>query len=887
MSSGPAAPPVDPLNALEHAPSGFALLDRDYVVVYENAMACRILGLAREVPRGRVLWDLLPTGRQTRFAPAIERAMRERTSVEYTAKAVRLPRWIRMVAIPSGDGLAIYFDDVTDREEATSALRLREERLQLVFEASGVGMWDVDLLTGNAWASQRLREIYGLPQDVALRAEDLRTPFPDDQLAVVQQAIDRAGDQRWRAVAHTKRDANGAVRWIRFSGRTILGEDGTRLRSTGTARDITDERERDEQLRRNARELARAQRMARIGTWSWDLATGAVRWSAETYHIFEFPPETQPSIDALNALYDEEANRCWREAVERSMRDGQPYEIELQTTLPSGRPLWVWALGETAFDDQGRPIEMFGTVQDITQQRVQELALAESEERFRTLADAAPLGIVLTDATGTPTYVNPQLCALFELSPSTFATRWIERVHADDIDRVLAAADEAFTMRGPVRIEYALDLPSGVRHVRLIGRPVPTLDGSFVGQVATIEDITEEVRLAAERARLQQQDLQAQKLESLGLLAGGIAHDFNNLLVGVLTNASLAQLDIPPNHAAREAVEDIERAAQPAADLTRQLLAYAGKGRIVVESLDVSGIVREMAQLLRSAIGRSVSLRLELPDGLPFVHGDATQVRQIVMNLITNGSDAMVDSGGTLRLSSRYETAPDPAAFDAVFGAPLDGSPRVALEVSDEGHGMTPEVMRRIFDPFFTTKFTGRGLGLSAVVGVLKQHDASIGVCSSPGRGTTFTVLFPPAKDLRRVTPTSVPRLELPAGGTVLVVDDDDGVRHVARSLLQRRGFTVVLASDGREGVARFRAIGTELRAVLLDLTMPVLSGAEALATMRAERPDVPVLLMSGYSEHELQATFTGQVAGFLQKPFRAQDLYSALASFLGTKAEP
>jgi two-component system, cell cycle sensor histidine kinase and response regulator CckA len=876
---------ADPFGVLEYAPEGFVLVDREFRVRYENEAGCRMLGLDRATVRGRSIWALVPALEHSAFGDFARRAMSEQRVLTITAPAATVPRSFSVKAYPTQDGLAIYFDDVTERETALRALRESEERLQLVVKAARVGIWDADLRTGEVFATDELRAIYGLAGHVVDLDTFRGVLDPADAPAVAAAVTDAlARGAPWRARARIRRADTGAQRQVELHGSTQCDAAGVPVRSTGTARDITDDLARDDALLRTEGDLRRAQRMARIGTWHWDVRQNQVRWSSEIWTIFEFPLETTPSVEALNALYAPAELAAWQSAVGRTMTTGAPFEIELRTTLPSGRVLDVWSLGEVVRDDAGHPLEMFGTVQDITDARAQAQALSESERRFRTLSEFAPMGIVLGEPDGTAAYVNPYVQQLFEMSAAEFGRGgWLARVHPDDRERVSAGFSDLLRDYRPSFVEHRLVCSDGVRYIRATSQPIVGPGGERRGHVGIIEDITPTIEAELERRRTESREAETQKLESLGLLAGGIAHDFNNLLVGVLTNASLALLDLPDGHQARDAINDIERAAQRAADLTRQLLAYAGKGRYTMAPVDVSELVREMAQLLRSAIARKVSLRLELADGLPAALGDPTQFRQVVMNLITNASDSMVERGGALTVRTSLVHHAVPGEDELAFGADLDAEPRICVEVRDEGHGMTTDVLRRIFDPFFTTKFTGRGLGLSATIGILRQHGGTITVRSVPDAGTVFRLWFVPQAGPVPSAPPPAPAPELPVGGTILVVDDDEGVRSVARALLVRRGFTVVLAEDGREGLERFRAADDSLRAVLLDLTMPVLSGAEALAAMRAERPDVPVLLMSGYTEHELQQTFAGRATGFLQKPFKAQDLYAAIASILAS----
>jgi PAS domain S-box-containing protein len=372
-----------------------------------------------------------------------------------------------------------------------------------------------------------------------------------------------------------------------------------------------------------------------------------------------------------------------------------------------------------------------------------------------------------------------------------------------------------------------------------------------------------------ERRRIDEQLRHTQKLESLGVLAGGVAHDFNNLLTGILGNASLALDTTAPTHPNRILLEEVNRAAERAADLTRQLLAYAGKGRFVLRALDLSGLVREISGLVQTSIPKAVQVRLQLADDLPSVEADPGQLQQVIMNLVINGAEAIGPGGGTVLVRTGAQ------AVDAQYIATVAGhndalnpGQYVMLEVHDTGVGMTPDVLARIFDPFFTTKFTGRGLGLSAVQGIVRSHRGALKVYTTPGQGTTFKVLLP-ACGAPATEPPAAADGDLAGYGAVLIVDDEEIVTQTAKHTLERYGYAIVTASNGQEALDLFRRDPDGFRLVLLDLTMPVMSGEETLREMQMVRPSTRVLLTSGYNEVEAVQRFAGKgLAGFIQKPY-------------------
>jgi signal transduction histidine kinase len=413
--------------------------------------------------------------------------------------------------------------------------------------------------------------------------------------------------------------------------------------------------------------------------------------------------------------------------------------------------------------------------------------------------------------------------------------------------------------------------------------PLRDLEGEVKGLMGAALEITERKQSEEERRRLEAQMQHAQKLESLGLLAGGIAHDFNNLLMGVMGNAGLALMQLGSESPARPWVEHIQTAAQRLAELTNQLLAYSGKGKFVARRVDLNGLVGEMGDLLHTVVSKNASMSHRLAEEPLVIEADPTQLRQVVMNLITNASEALGEAQGLITVSTGRMTADSAYLESTLLGGEAAPGGYAFLEVSDTGCGMDPETRERIFEPFFTTKFTGRGMGLGAVLGIVRGHHGALQVYSEPGRGTTMKVLLPlseqPAEDAGE--PRAAEGL-IPGGLTVLVVDDEEMVRELTRTSLEHYGLRVVTAADGQEGVEVFAERAGEIDLVLLDMTMPRLGGEEAFRELRRIKPGVPVILSSGYNEQEATARFAGKgLAGFIQKPYRPSELIEHIRAVL------
>jgi signal transduction histidine kinase len=401
---------------------------------------------------------------------------------------------------------------------------------------------------------------------------------------------------------------------------------------------------------------------------------------------------------------------------------------------------------------------------------------------------------------------------------------------------------------------------------------------------STVEMALYRHRMEQDRLAMETKIQQAQKLESLGVLAGGIAHDFNNLLMGIMGHTGLALMEPNLEPILRRRLHQIEMAATRAADLTNQLLAYSGRGTFQVEPLSLSRLVDEMEGLLETIISKKATLEHHYAPDLPPIEADATQIRQVIMNLITNASDALGDQPGRIIITTgTMATSP---LTPCRAGAPPEGE-AVFLEVTDTGSGMDADTLARVFDPFFTTKFTGRGLGLAAALGIMRGHLGAVQVESQPGQGTTFRLLFPRSeRALPPAEAAEAPDPDYRSHGDILVVDDEETIRSLAHSALEPCGFTIRTAVHGLEGLQIYRAHPTAIRLVVLDLTMPVMNGEEMLTELRRSPgpgASVPVLISSGYSTAEVAANLQRHgTLSFLHKPYRPQDLVQKVRTCLG-----
>ncbi|MFP4052285.1 MAG: MASE3 domain-containing protein [Phycisphaerae bacterium] len=405
-------------------------------------------------------------------------------------------------------------------------------------------------------------------------------------------------------------------------------------------------------------------------------------------------------------------------------------------------------------------------------------------------------------------------------------------------------------------------------------------DGTPVQLLGVARNITQRRQAEEQNLQLERQVQHAQKLESLGVLAGGIAHDFNNILTGVLGHAEVLLVTLPDGSPFRNSADNIRRSALRAADLTRQMLAYSGRAQFVQQALDLNQMVRDMLELLEWSIDKHARLTLAMGRSLPSFQGDASQISQIILNLVTNASEAIGAAGGSIVVTTRVQRLDDPFGCDWYGDAPEPGE-YLCLEVRDNGCGMDAETKMRLFEPFYTTKFTGRGLGLAAVQGIVRGHGGAVELESEEGVGSTFRVYLPTKAERVASSEPAAPRRSRQATrGTVLVIDDEKVVRDLVRNVLQRGGLTVVEAESAEDGIALLRSRLGEVDALLLDMTLPGMNGAEALNEIRAFAGDIPVVITSGYSQEEVTAAFgTLGICGFLPKPLSIDQLTETLSS--------
>ncbi|MEA3332759.1 MAG: PAS domain-containing protein [Pseudomonadota bacterium] len=504
--------------------------------------------------------------------------------------------------------------------------------------------------------------------------------------------------------------------------------------------------------------------------------------------------------------------------------------------------------------------------------------LIESRERLAFAVDGTGLGLWEWNVETNELILNDNWLTMLGYEPTEFAytyENWVKLVHPQDLPAVLGLIEAHLKGESPIyEAEFRMKSKDGTwRWILARGRLLQHAeDGLAKRFIGTHLDNTERKAVEEERLQFEAKMQHTQKLESLGVLAGGIAHDFNNILTAILGNADLALMEISSVSPAVPRIEAINNAALRAAGLAQQMLAYSGRGKFVSEEIKINELVEEMGHLLAVALSKKVVLRYHLANSLPLIDADAAQIRQVVMNLITNAAEAIGERSGVVTVTTGLIDCSEPYLGEAFAYDDLEAGMYVFVEIADTGCGMDEETKNKLFDPFFTTKFTGRGLGMAAVLGIIRGHKGAIKVYSEEGKGSTFKVLIPALE--RPAIEINHHLKEVDNGwlgsGTILLVDDEETIRALGKEMLKLLGFAVLTAADGRQALGVFKANKSDIVAVVLDLTMPHMDGVETYRELRQIDKDVRVIVASGYSESDISEQFAGKgLAGVIQKPFQ------------------
>jgi PAS domain S-box-containing protein len=601
--------------------------------------------------------------------------------------------------------------------------------------------------------------------------------------------------------------------------------------------------------------------------------------------------DRQEMLNSLDRVILPESLPGIKGVIKAIARGDEYFEGECQYRALDGRHYFTMNQAWIPGPDRPADLLVFATI-DITELKRAQLDLTGSEERYRLLVETAHDVIIRHDLSGKVTFVNRAGLELAGLKEEEFIGRnAMDLIPTELQEETLARKNKRSRGEGGVFLYETIFLNA---HGRQVPMEVSStlIPGSAMGggepQVLLVaRDISERKQVELEQRELEARLRDAQKLESLGVLAGGIAHEFNNLLVSIMGNAELVLGDLQEGSANRNSLDSVLEAAGRAADLCRQMQAYAGHGQISVQPANLSRLILDIQSLLQVSVSKRSNLHFELADDLPHVLIDETQIRQVIMNLVTNAAESFGDEGGEIMVLTGVAEFEAAHLKKLVNGSRLIPGHYVWCEVRDSGCGMETEVADRIFDPFFTTKFAGRGLGMSAALGIIKGHDGGFMMETGPASGSTISFLLPVHQAAMTLPPRGrrrspkAPRVDL-TGKLILVVDDDPRVRAVGESFLRRLGCKVLSAADGFEAIRIFGERHRDIDAVLLDFTMAGMAGMSAYRRLRVIRSDIPVILSSGYDSQEVEEKTEGfDIAGFVAKPYSLKMMREVLVDVL------
>ncbi len=746
------------------------------------------------------------------------------------------------------------------------------------------------------YASEGIREIYRVaPGDVVAEAAPVFAILHPDDVPGVVESINRSAEtlETWRH-EYRVRFPDGTERWLLGESVPEREPDGGTLWH-GFITDVTVRKHADQRLRAALDQVSRQQfAMDQHSIVAMTDLDGVVVYANRKFQEISGYTEAE-LIGRTHRLINSGVHpREFFQDMFAVITAGKVWWGEICNRARDGTVYWVAATVVPFYDVEGRP-ERYVTIQtDISAQKRAAAELRRANELQDAILASTDYIVVATDTEGVVTHFNRAGEILLGYAADEVLGRATPALWHDAGEVAARAAALSSEFGRPVApgfdtfVAKARETGEADRNewnlIRRDGTRFPVLSsvtclhdvhGAINGYLGVVQDLSELKKHAADRARLDKKIADTAKLESLGVLAGGIAHDFNNLLTTVLGNASLLRTNLGPESGDLDLVGQIEQASRRAADLCKQMLAYSGRGRFVIQAVNLNQIIRETARLLEISISKHCVLRFQLTDPLPLIEADATQMRQILMNLIINASEAIGERSGVVAIGSGLSRVGADYLRSFIHGESLAEGDYVFVEISDNGDGMTAETLARIFDPFFSTKFAGRGLGLAAVLGIVRGHRGAIKVYSEPDKGSTFRLLFPCLSTGENPEPAAPPArpADWKGNGNVLVVDDEESVRVLSARLFERMGFAVELANDGREAVELFAADPQKFDLVLLDLTMPRLDGEETFRQLRHLRPGVRVILVSGFNQQEVMTRFAGKgLAGFLQKPFEIKE---------------
>lgn len=863
---------------LENITDGFITLDREWHITYVNAAAERLISRNRHELIGTLVWETFPETLGVTFEREYRRAVEQNVTVEFEEYFPPLNKWFAVRAYPSERGLAIYFRDVTAARNLTAELEKERSRLIAAQAVAKVGSWETDLKTLDViWSAETYR-IFEQSQDQFQPSHPnfLQLVHPEDRAAVDRAFQESLHLDTPQKIDHRIVMADGRIKFVQERWQAIFDSSGKPVRVIGTCQDITEQKQAEEAVRESEERFRLVSKATNDAIWDWDLLTDAHYWNEGFETLFGYDREKlQLTIQAWTSLLHPDDKEAIIADVQRAI-DGaaESWAGEYRFMRADGTVAYVLDRGYIIRNPAGKAVRMIGSMTDLTARKQAEETLLLRERAIQAVSQ----GIIISD----PSQAD---------NPIIYASQGFERMtgygQADVIGKNCRFMQGPDTDRETVRelrtaIAEQRSCTVELLNYRRDGQPfwneltiTPVRDatGQLTHFIGMQTDVTE-------RRRLEEQYRQAQKMEAVGRLAGGVAHDFNNLLTIISGNCEMVLESPQLDTSEREAIDLIRDASERAATLTRQLLGFSRQTILQPRLIDPNTVVTQITNLLKRLIGEDVCLSTALDPQVSRVKADPSQLDQVLMNLAVNARDAM-PTGGKLTITTSNVLIRSEQAAKYLLSKPGE---YVLLAMSDTGVGMTPEVLARIFEPFYTTKEVGHGtgLGLAMVFGIVQQSGGFIHVESQPGAGSTFQIYLPAVSAELPEQRGTVPKGELSGTETILLVEDEEAVRGLILSSLQRHGYHVLAAQDGPEALRIATAHQGALDLILTDVVMPDLSGPELAKQVHAAYPQAKLLFMSGYTDDAVVRHGLNEAEmAFIQKPFSPENLVQKVRQVL------
>lgn len=811
------------------------------------------------------------------------------------------------------------FRDVTERKISEKALLEREARLRAIFETTSAGILLVDTRGRVKTINRRMGELFACdPEELyALGYTDLVHPEDLEKGKKGLNDLISGKLERINTERHYLR-LDGTDFWAVVSACRLLSPEGKLEGLLGVISDITEKKNAEDIIVEREAFLNAVIENLPFDMWAIDRDSRYILQNARSRKNWGDLTGKDPS--SLADIVGAETVDLWKSNNQRAF-SGEKITEEVSFSQDGRKSHFINALNPVRKKDD--IIGVIGINIDITARKNAE-NIIKARLKIAEFADSHSVSEILRKALDEIEIITESSVGFFHfvsqidrsLSLQAWSTNTLETMCSASPEQTHYAIEKAGIWAECIHLKKPVihndyeshpgkkGLPEG--HARIIRElVVPVLSGDHVvavigvgnkasdyneNDIAMVSDLSRMIwdvvmrkRAEEERLELEKRLLHTQKLESLGVMAGGIAHDFNNLLMAILGNLEYAMMEIGEDSEVLKTLEQAMIASRRAADLTRQMLAYSGKGHFLISSISISDLVRENVEIFKTVISKSIGLKLELSDPLPKINADSGQIQQIVMNLITNASEAIGENSGTILIRTYVDWLDIEAIKKSRIDVAAGPGMFVCLEVRDTGCGMDRDTLNRIFDPFFTTKFTGRGLGMSAVLGIVKGHLGAVIVESDPGEGTAIRIFMPAAEGsfmLSGHPGASFEKIDhLDGKPKILIVDDEEMIRNICRRALIKKGYEVISASDGEEAVSVFEENSSDIGCVVLDLKMPKMDGITAFREMRKIKPDIKVILTSGYTENEASGLFSDEgLNGFIQKPYIIKELVEEIS---------